>query len=140
MWKYIAFFLLTSLAFKAVGDVPDQNQVAIRVKMLELAGPTAINCGLLSNGSRMRPAWKCAQAADKARRPFWLAVKGQRTDSDVWLAIARGSDSKRYQVFYTSNEAGESQFKPHFSVTACNEPFMLFKSSLFMLRCGPDVP
>jgi hypothetical protein len=140
MWKYIAFFLLTSLAFQAVGDVPDQNKVAIRNKMLELAGPTALDCGLLPQGSRLRKAWKCAQAADEARKPFWLAVEGRRTDSDVWLAIGRGTDSKRYVIFYTSNEAGESQFEPHFSVTACDEPFMLFKNSLFMLRCGPDVP
>ncbi len=140
MWKYIAFFVLTSFAFQAVGEAPEQNQVAIRAKMLELAGPASLNCGLLSHGSRLRPAWKCAQAADKAQKPFWLAVEGRCTDSDVWLAIARGSDSKRYVIFYTSNEAGESQFEPHFSVTTCDERFMLFKNSLFMLRCGPDVP
>lgn len=140
MLKYLAILILALSISHAIAEEPGQNETAIRTKMLELTGPSATNCGLLERGSPLRPAWKCAQKADRAGKPFWLALEGHRTDSAVWHAVARGPGGKRYVIFYTSNNAGQMEFEPHFTVTDCNEPFQLFKDSLFILRCGPDVP
>jgi hypothetical protein len=140
MWKFVGLVVLASLAFQASAEEPEQNKAAIRAKMSELAGTAAVNCGLLERGGPLASAWKCAQAADSAKKPFWLALEESRTDSAVWLAVARGPNGKRYAIFYTSNEYGQMDFKPHFTVTVCNEPFQLFEDSMFILRCGPDVP
>jgi hypothetical protein len=140
MWKNLAFSFAIFITFLVHAESPEENETAIRAKMLELAGPTAIQCGLLRRGQRLEPAWKCAQIADKSQKPFWLAVEGYRFDSAVWLAIARGPGGKRYRVFYSSNDAGEADFAPSFHITDCHERFQLFRKSLFFMRCGPDVP
>src|SRR5690348_1942809 len=140
MLRSLAILVLISAAPFVHAEEPQQNEVAIRAEMLKLAGPTAIQCGFLKRGGALRPAWKCAQRADHAGKPFWLVLEGVQTDSTVWHAIARGSSGKRYVIFYTSNDFGQMKFEPHFTVTDCNEPFELFENDLFILRCGPDVP
>jgi hypothetical protein len=141
MWKYIAIALLLLTGPETRASQPlQQDQSAIVVKMTELAGPHAVSCGLVDLAHPFEAAWECAQAADRRSKPFWLAAEGHRTDSAVWLAIARNASGKRYVVFYTSNESGQQSFEPSFNVTPCLEPFQLVRKSLFFLRCGPDVP
>lgn len=131
---------MSLLAFGAIAEEPAQDTTAIRIKMLEWTGSSSVSCGILERGDDLAPAWKCAQAADRSNKPFWLALEGLRTDSAVWHMVARGPSGKRYVIFYSSNNAGQREFKPHFTITDCNEPFQLFEDSLFILRCGPDVP
>lgn len=140
MLRVIASLILAFSLHGATAKEPDQSKAAIRAKMLELAGPRAIRCGMIEHGKRLGPAWRCAQDADRAGKPFWLAQGGRRTDSVIWHLMARGPGKKRYVIFYTSNNFGQPTFDPYFSITECNEPFQLFENSLFGLRCGPDVP
>ena len=140
MLRLLAIVLFVLAPLVAQAELPEENEAAIRSKMRELAGPTAVACGLVDRKAALAAAWRCAKRADKAAQPFWLAVIGHRTDSAVWHLIARDQSGKRYVIFYTSNNSGQPEFEPHFGVTACNEPFQLFEDSLFRLRCGPDVP
>lgn len=140
MLKYLALVALVLLSFRVVAEEPGQSEAAIRGKMLELAGSSAVDCGLIKRGAELRGPWKCARGADRAGKAFWLGLEGARTDSAVWHLVARGPNGKRYVIFYTSNNYGQMEFKPDFTITECNEPFQLFRDSLFILRCGPDVP
>jgi hypothetical protein len=140
MLKLFATLVLALAPGFVSAEHPEENETAMRAKMLELAGPGALQCGLVERKAALAAAWQCAREAEESAKPFWLAVIGHRTDSAVWHLIARDRSGKRYVIFYTSNNSGQPEFEPHFGVIACNEPFHLVEDSLFRLRCGPDVP
>src|SRR6185437_10098549 len=89
--RSVYFVLLTVLlpvvACRAQNE--DQSEAAIASKMTELAGDTAIRCGLVRGKQNFDVAWACARQADAEQKPFWLALRLMRTDSDVWEGIAR---------------------------------------------------
>jgi len=140
MSKLLALLVLTCFSSSAVAETPEQNIVAIRAKMLELTGSSAIECGLVQFGDSSRAPWQCAQDADKIGRPFWFALEGRRTDSAIWRLLLRAPSGKRYVVFYTSNDQGQPEFVPHFDVTECHRPFKPVENTFFGVNCGPDVP
>ena len=140
MLKFLAIWLFLAPAPAAGVEHLDENEVAIREKMLSAVGADAEQCGSVPGGAPLEAAWNCAQQADREGRAFWLAIEGHRTDSAIWHIITRDPSGKRSVFFYTSNNWGQPTFEPHFTLTECREPFELFEQSQFMLRCGPDVP
>jgi hypothetical protein len=138
----IAISLLTFLLLTIAQAQPTlgQDESVIAKKMSVLAGKDAHVCGLVRQGESLKNGWQCAKSQDSKRSPFWLAVAGHSVDSQVWHIIARSVSGKRYVVFYSSNDSGEPGFEPSFTITECREPFRLTKASLFVLRCGKDVP
>ena len=118
----------------------DQNEVAITEKLTALTGKEAIICGLVRKEQNPSEAWRCAENNDLTGKPFWFAMEDWPTDAAIWHIIARTASGKRYVIFYTSNNSGQSQFAPKFGEYECNEPFRFFLHDMFPLRCGQDVP
>ena len=117
---------------------PSEN--AIAREMVSLVGRNAVACGLAGSRKDAVSSWDCAIENERERKAFWFAVGGGGTDSEIWHIIARSEAGERFVLFYTSNNAGHSEFVPHFTKHECGEPFRLFPDERFMLRCGEDVP
>ena len=114
----------------------DRDAKIIASRLVELVGKDAQSCGLVRLGMPFQSAWQCATAQDEAGASFWLAREAQPVDSRVWYIVARSRDGRRYWIFYTSNDDGQLEFKPSFTISECARKFT--EENLGTPWCGPN--
>src|SRR5690242_20009574 len=109
--RAVYFVLLGILSPIVAGRAQNESrsEAAIISKMVELAGDTAIPCGLVRAKRDFDAALACARRADSDKKSFWLALQLKGADSGVWEGIARDAHGTRYTFFYTSNKSGQPE-------------------------------
>lgn len=92
------------------------------VRLKNLAGVNARECGLLALGDSSNSVVSCGAEELSKQTPFWLAIQFQGIDSAIWTGLAQDSTGGVFRIEFDSDVHGGSQSKskPSTSVFRCS--------------------
>jgi len=122
-----------SLAQTRGAREPFESEIA------RLAGRDAQPCGIVALGKDAPAGWACAQAAERAGRPYWLAFEGRGDDSLVGHAAIRTSAGTRLLLDYDSSPFGHGLY-PRLVTTTCPWPVVYQPAEPAPLDCRAPIP
>jgi hypothetical protein len=91
-------------------------------KLNQLAGANAMECGAIDSRDDSALALNCAREANSRGQAFWLAMRLQGVDSEIWTGAVRDRTGRLYRIDFDSDARGGSESKP--------------KPTLVVWKCG----
>ena len=110
-------------------------QCELAAELTALAGPDAVDCGLVANGGDPAAAYNCALAAFTSGKSFHVTFEQFGVDSVLRRAIARGADGVVRLLFYDSCPIGCGDGSHNIDQVECVQPFVLSSRSADVLAC-----
>lgn len=101
-------------------------------------GAGGIDCGRVKAGADAHAATNCALRANAEGKPFRVRYDILGGDSNVAVAIVRGSDGRVATLTFTGNPAssgGTSLWRQRVSKSFCPEPIHLWVNSKGRINC-----
>lgn len=92
-------------------------------QLVRHAGRAATQCGLFKLDDPAPAGWQCAQAAERAGRPYWFAFFGPGEDSMVGIAAIRTPTGAHVVLEFDSDPNGGNADHPQVRTTACPVTF-----------------
>ena len=113
-------------------DGPD----LLEVRVLEIAGKTAIDCGTVKVHASPKIATDCALAANTAGKPFHVRYAIMGIDSQVAIAIVRAPSGKVSALMYDSDISGHGgRGAESVNIKPCPEPLHLWVNPAGRINC-----
>ncbi len=140
--RFLCAALLTGIAAAAPAQAQAQARDArepFESEIARLAGRDAQQCGIFPLGKDAGPGWACAQAAEHAGRPWWLAFEGMGDDSLGGHAAIRTSAGVHLLLDYDSSPFGSGLY-PRFTLTTCPWPVLYLPSDPASFDCQAPRP
>ena len=120
MGKIALISSLLAICFSACAeDAHHASARLVKTELARLSGTSAVDCGLVPLGQSAERAWACALAAQKSKKPFWLAFQERSIDSVMWLAVGRDAHGNPYVLTYDSSPYGRPGLHPRISRDIC---------------------
>ena len=135
--RALAATLLLGLAFSAAAAT--NARAPFEAELARLAGRAAQQCGIVPLGKAAKAGWACAQAAERAGRPYWLAFEGMGEDSLIGRAAIRTATGENILLDYDSSPFGSGLY-PRFTVTTCPWPVLYDPERPVPFDCRPPSP
>ena len=143
--------LLGCIAFAAgvVAAVNKYPELRLHMRVRQLAGWNATNCGILKPGSSPNQANTCVLKAYTDQKPFFVVYDTQenRTDTTLIDAMAADKSGTLYDVEYISRRwysqdlpaAAKMSDDRYIFVDLCPIPVAINKSIYKGLTCSPRI-
>ena len=90
-------------------------------KLLELAGKSSIDCGVVPLGSDAIAAIRCATAASDDGKAFRVSIQAQGVDSEIWMGAARNAAGKMWTAMSDSDPSGGGHIGAAINVNDCKK-------------------
>lgn len=137
--RLLSAALLAGLAVAAQARDARDAREPFETELARLAGRDAQQCGIVALGRDAKAGWECAQAAERAGRPYWLAFEGLGDDSLVGRAAIRTAAGKRLLLDYDSSPFGRGLY-PRFTTTTCPWPIAYDTKQPMPFECSAPIP
>ena len=108
-------------------------------ELARLAGREAQQCGIFPLGQEAKAGWACAQAAERAGRPYWIAFEGMGDDSLVGRAAIRTPAGGHILLDYDSSPFGSGLY-PRFLTETCPWPISYDPATRLPFACQAPRP
>jgi len=106
------YFIATANAASASG---------FDAKLLELAGKSSIDCGVVPLGSDTSTAIRCAKAASNDGKAFRVSIQAQGVDSEIWMGAARNAAGKMWTAMSDSDPSGGGHVGAAIHINDCKK-------------------
>ena len=141
--RFLRAALLAGLAAAApvlaqARDTRDARE-PFEAEIARLAGRDAQQCGIFPLGKDAASGWACAQAAERAGRPWWLAFEGMGDDSLAGRAAIRTSAGVHLLLDYDSSPFGSGLY-PRLTTMTCPWPVLYQPAEPVPLDCQAPRP
>lgn len=133
----LAAALLASTATQACAATLAREP--FEAEIARLAGRDAQQCGVFPLRKDASAGWACAQAAERAGRPYWLAFEGPGDDSLSGHAAIRTPAGTRLLLDYDSSPFGRGLY-PSFVTTTCPWPVIYQPAAPAPFECRAPRP